>query len=359
MKQQTRILLFIAAGVLLLAFGRFVLRPHEPSYQGRTLTEWLQKTEAQYYYFPDSESVSAIRHIGSKAVPTLLSYASAKDSQLKKSILKWNTGHPDFSLRVYPETAKHNFAERGFFILGPDAKIALPELIALLRDDDGEIRTIAAYCIGCIGPAARSAVPDLIKEFEREESGTNNVYPAAYALGKIGPSAQASIPSLESGLTNNNFRCRNASQTALINMHAISISPLLEKLNDTTNVNQWINAMMMAKQCGTNALPAVPLFISALNSTNGIIQSISLQVVGWLHLEPEPCVPAIVPLLSSKDDYMRQNAINALRGFGKTAKSAVPALLRCLDDADYSVRKSATNALLEIDPEAAAKAGIK
>ena len=38
---------------------------------------------------------------------------------------------------------------------------------------------------------------------------------------------------------------------------------------------------------------------------------------------------------------------------------AVPALLKLLDDENDTVRKSATNAIKAIDPEAAAKQGIK
>jgi HEAT repeat protein len=40
-------------------------------------------------------------------------------------------------------------------------------------------------------------------------------------------------------------------------------------------------------------------------------------------------------------------------------ESVVPVLLKLLEDGSADVRKSATNALLAIDPETAAKAGVK
>lgn len=360
MKRPSRILLFTVVGILLLAFGWFVLRPREPSYQGKTLTEWLTNAYEMFSY-PDAcgESVRAVRHIGPSAIPTLLNYASAKDSRLKRALLQWNDTHPTISLPLSSQFELHILAERGLYILGPDAKEAVPELVRLLKHDDDDVRTTAAACLGGIGPAAQSAVPDLIMEFEREMSSTNQNFAAAYALAKIGPSAQAAIPSLKKGLTNNSSQCRRFSEIALINIHAVSISPWLDQLKDTTNVNQWTYAMMVVRFCGTNAIPAVPLFISALNCTNESIQARSLSTLGWLHERADISVPAIASFLTSKNDYSRQNAIDSLRGFGKAAKPAIPALLLCLDDQNITVREYATNALREIDPEAAVKAGIK
>ena len=363
MKQKSRILFFTLAGILLLTFGWFVLRPREPSYQGRTLTEWL-KSAPSALYTPDSytDEANAIRKIGNDAIPTLLRYAAApEDSPFKKNILKWNDNLPPaLSLPLTSKVSKHVLARIGFKILGPQARAAVPELVRLLKDDDEDVRITAAYCLGFIGPVAESAVPDLINEFDREKSAaTNGYFVAAFALGQIGPSAQAAIPSLKAGLTNNSQDCRAISQIALINIHAISISPVIEQLKDTANVAQWTDAIEITRWCGTNAIPAVPLLISALNCTNSSIQSQSLSALGLLHQEPDVCVPAIVRFLSAKDDYLRQNAVYALRDFGRAAKPAVPALLRCLDDPEDAVRIRATNALREIDPEAAAKAGIK
>src|SRR4051812_23901697 len=93
--KRPRILFFVTVGILLLTFGWFVSRTREPSYQGRTLTEWL-RSAADTYPEADSEEVRAIHHIGSNAIPTLLAYAAAKDSPVKKWMLKWNSSHPQF-----------------------------------------------------------------------------------------------------------------------------------------------------------------------------------------------------------------------------------------------------------------------
>ena len=49
----------------------------------------------------------------------------------------------------------------------------------------------------------------------------------------------------------------------------------------------------------------------------------------------------------------------ALAGCRTNAQPAVPALLLLLSDQKEEVRKAATNAIKAIDPEAAARAGVK
>jgi hypothetical protein len=60
-----------------------------------------------------------------------------------------------------------------------------------------------------------------------------------------------------------------------------------------------------------------------------------------------------------KEPELRANAIWALAELGTHAKSAIPTLVALLNDGDADFRSRATNALKQIDPEAAAKAGVK
>jgi HEAT repeat protein len=56
---------------------------------------------------------------------------------------------------------------------------------------------------------------------------------------------------------------------------------------------------------------------------------------------------------------VRGAAACSLEAFGAEAKGAVPALLELLKDKDEYARGTAAEALEQIDPEAAAKAGVK
>jgi HEAT repeat protein len=69
-------------------------------------------------------------------------------------------------------------------------------------------------------------------------------------------------------------------------------------------------------------------------------------------------VPALIKNLT-ESNVILSTTISALGEFGDRAKPAAPILQHFLNDEDHFVRKEATNALKKIDPEAAAKAGVK
>src|SRR5262249_8997362 len=77
--------------------------------------------------------------------------------------------------------------------MGPQAKAAVPELTALLKDDEPEMRMEAVMALGEIGPDAKDAVPTLIAMLTDAPPAMR--YASAFALGKIG--ADAALPALE------------------------------------------------------------------------------------------------------------------------------------------------------------------
>ena len=74
-------------------------------------------------------------------------------------------------------------------------------------------------------------------------------------------------------------------------------------------------------------------------------------------------VDGIAALLGHPDAAVRRASAEALRRYGFPStdelKSAVPALMQAMKDADPDVRLAAGATLKKIDPEAAAKAGVK
>jgi len=67
----------------------------------------------------------------------------------------------------------------------------------------------------------------------------------------------------------------------------------------------------------------------------------------------------LIQALNDPIGPIRLFACMGLWQVGAEAKAAVPALLKALNDADPSVRGQAAQALQHIDPDAAAKAGVK
>jgi len=68
--------------------------------------------------------------------------------------------------------------------MGPDAKDAVPALVAALKDRDPSVRAAAAYALGQIGPDARSALKDL--EALTRQGAVRDV--ASKAIKQIAPS---------------------------------------------------------------------------------------------------------------------------------------------------------------------------
>ncbi len=136
------------------------------------------------------------------------------------------------------------------------------------------------------------------------------------------------------------------------------------------------------KEIGTNAIPVLLDMLQAGDAAvelkiklNGLLerQSIihfrfrhgcdyrNLAVFGFeiLNSEAAPAVAALVHLLHTEDPMARIDVIYALGKIGPAAKDAVPDLLTHLNDEHANVRNAVTNVLKQIDPEAAAKAGIR
>ena len=80
--------------------------------------------------------------------------------------------------------------------LGPAAKPALDDIVKELDDPDADHAGEAAVAIGAIGPEAAAAVPALRRLVGDAAKAPGLRYSAAYALGRIGPAAQEADPEL-------------------------------------------------------------------------------------------------------------------------------------------------------------------
>jgi HEAT repeat protein len=253
----------------LVCIACFYFTPHYPAYQGKSLTTWLDQ-DAKYLLAEQKSSdrvkrdqaEAAIRHIGTNALPTLLSMVRARDSALKKRLIALVNKQSVIRFHFRRAEYCHAKATYGFGALGPAARPAVPALIRLLHDQDKEVRAAAAQCLSLIGADARDAVPALIRALNEEGNG-------------YGP--------------------------VLLN---------------------------------------------------------SMLALGAIHSEPEVVVPLLVEYLngSRKDWNYGASAMDALSRYREKAKPAVPAILPFLNDPDESHRSSAEAALCAIDPQAAAQA---
>ncbi len=352
--------------VFLAAFAWVVLRPHEPLYQGRPLRAWLEMAPQNGWYI-DPGSARQVqfgnRDLATSLLPIVVQLAGTRRT-VPRMILGDMARDEGFSfLHLPPQNGKYELATWVCRVLGPEARSAVPGLVPLLRDKDPWVRMEAARCLAAIGPTAEEAVPALITAWAQATNQNlwvdNNVRAfVAEALGEMGPAAQAALPYLQAE-TNELF------QLMVLKIKGESFAPFLDRLKDTSDLRRWSRTASVVGRLGTNASAAVPLFLSVLSQTNRTIPQSNLTIyeqtleaLGQIHSQPELCVPAILTLLGSSNLNVRAKSLWALRGFGPAAKPAVPQLVRALQDHDHWFKREATNTLREIDPEAAALAGI-
>jgi HEAT repeat protein len=134
--------------------------------------------------------------------------------------------------------------------------------------------------------------------------------------------------------------------------------PALMDLLDSTNTHVRLCAVSCLGNIGPPAKAAVPLLVRFMNDPNKYARFGTTVTLMRIHEDAALVVPVLITNLT-ESNVILPTTILALASFGDRAKPAVPALLRFLGDKNDFVREAATNALKAIDPEAAAKAGVK
>ena len=104
---------------------------------------------------------------------------------------------------------------------------------------------------------------------------------------------------------------------------------------------------------------ALPSFLRGAASSDGTVREVAVSALYGVDVEPGQVVPALVHALSDTNWFTRLVAAEGLGHIGTNAQEAVPAIIPLLSDPQTHVRGAAKYALQRIDPEAAAKAGVK
>jgi HEAT repeat protein len=179
---------------------------------------------------------------------------------------------------------------------------------------------------------------------------------ASSALYVMGASAKPAFPVLTNLLFRTNTFWLGA--VPLAGMGSDGLAPLIAAL---TNQNSFIRfSAAIALPWERSDLNIVVLaLIDRLSDQDNLVHQTAVTALGELHAEPGLAVPALMKDFARKDSNLRGQILGVIGGFGTNASAAVPMLLEALSDSDQTVRTVAASALKQIDPAAAAKAGVK
>ncbi len=338
----------LAAGTATVVLETEVLASREPSYNGRSLTEWQadlgdslsQKGPKQI------AAEEALRHMGTSALSCLLNDLTF-DPKLRR--------HHIHTIRPDKRTADQRAGQavRAFEVLGPLAKPAIPELARLLEQNPGYV-PLALAGIG------RDALPQLKQALTSSNFFVRDNTAAGLANAifaeRIAPAdAEGVIPLAAKNLAYTdsntlfevNTRFRAADLIRAIRLDPdISVPALLGGLQDSH--------VTVATQCaealgcfGPEAHAATSALIKTVASTNSQLSSAACSALSFI--DPDALVrnvfPETVALTSNGNPVVRVQTVQTLGRIGPTASEAVQALIVRLKDSDEVVRMVSAQSL--------------
>ena len=178
------------------------------------------------------------------------------------------------------------------------------EWTVILRDEHSPDRDRAALALGCLGPDARSAVPDLITA----AGHPGHVRFACDALGRIGMHAELAIPLL------------------------------MERIREQSTQRDglaYANSDLQA--LARIGAPAVPILTESLTARDEAFRPFAADALGRIGPPAKAAVPSLIWALSDEAqrdafDPLRYKAVVALGRIGPEARPAIPALERLFAD---------------------------
>ena len=114
--------------------------------------------------------------------------------------------------------------------------------------------------------------------------------------------------------------------------------------------------LLLVAGCGSRSTDD---WLLLLKDPDVVIRRQAIRELGVRPTEAERVVLALAEALRDENAYVRHDAATTLGKFGTDAKPTVPDLIVALSDKEPRVRTAAATALKAIDPEAAARAGVR
>jgi HEAT repeat protein len=227
-----------------------------------------------------------------------------------------------------------NNAARALESLDPSAKDAVPVLTEALHEQgDPIVPSVAAKALARLGA---NAVPALIEVLQNKE-GQAQAY-AAIALQRIGPDGKAATPALVEVIKKHKDLRHNARLQAIAALGKIgpgakaAVSTLIDCTKEKPALSPArLAAVIALGQIGPEAKDAAPVLVDLLGEEETKVGPLRLEAARALgRIGPtsgKEAVSALVALVETKKlGPTRIVAINALGEMGSEAKNAVPAL---------------------------------
>ena len=270
--KKRKLLLWVML-VVLTGCWSMVWLLREPTYQGKTLQEWVS---AGSEHTNDPASRQGLARILPRAVPYYTKLLKKKDS--------WS-GHfyegiwlklPDFSQDLLPQSEPAERTRiRAALVLkcvGPPASAALTALVECLKDPSEAVRQSAVEALDEIDPGSEAMLPVFMGACRDSFYGVRRG--ALEALGRYGSKAQAAIPSVTERLGDNHPMVRACGAGALWEIARQTnetLRVLAETLHDPESSVRAMSARCLGRM-GPAAQPTVAALAEALKDNKEVLE---------------------------------------------------------------------------------------
>jgi len=335
----------ITLAVLLIAIAGVIVWQvsgrREPVYQGRTVDAWLDDMTPSPGVMTarNSEYAAALKQMGPKAVPFIFRKLRQNDSAFQNKYRDIWPKLPAFFQKHLRQPKPISFdAWKAGFALQCCGTNATRMIIDKLNDGNPAVREAAWYAFASLAGRSISTgeTISLCLPALKDKAAMVRLH-AAMSLGRMGAAASNTVPAIVPLLSSSEAGRQPSSRVyvrANVALALCSIGP-----------------------AASNAIPALTNLIAVGDGYARVAAAVAL----WHITSNENLsLPVIMNELPTMNKQYKQMPINALKAMGPRAKAAFPLLVSELPRAtDDFERGLITNALKAIDPEAAAKAGIK
>jgi HEAT repeat protein len=250
--------------------------------------------------------------------------------------------------------------------------LAMPLLVAALKDPEGGMIFAAAETLGQFGAKGQSAVAALIDALSTKTQRTEAHFDFGYnvpvrrdvarALGDIGPSARNAVPALNRVMReDDDRRVQLWAAVAIVRItgqNAPSEPPLrllIETVHEEKRRYQQEAAEALGATCCDAAVIALIDVLSKPDSTRlAGIRASAARALGQLGPQAHAAVPELRrALLEGETGHflLHREAAIALGKIGTGAKAAIPDLIQATRSDDEWLRDAARYALRAIDPK--------